>query len=119
MVVQKTINNLKGGSKDEKTAVASGGAVLVVIILLLGYGLWFASNIKRGGQFNTTIESRPQNGFLPPAVRDAERVLQNTMRRDSEELRELRDTAVDIPLTLQNGGGEEDAFNLPNVQSNF
>ncbi len=113
MVVQKTINNLKDRPKDEKTAVAGGVATLVVILLLIGYGIWFVSNIKRGGDFNTYIESRPQDEFLAPAVRDAERALQNTMRRDSEELRQLRDAAVDAPQFIGGSNESVDPYNSP------
>lgn len=111
MVVQKTINNLKERPRDEKTVVAGGIATLVVTVLLIGYGLWIVSNIKRGGQFNTQIADRPQDVFLAPAVREADRALQNTMRSTSEELRELRNSAVDVPPVLDAPTPNADPFN--------
>ncbi len=119
MVVQKTINNLKERPKDEKTAVATGGAVLVVIVLLFGWGLWFVQNIKKGGSFNTYIGDKPQDRFVAPAVRDAEKSLEGTMRSDSDMLRELRDAGVDVPTQFNSTGGEGDPFNTPAPLESF
>lgn len=116
MVVQKTIDNLKGRPKDEKSAVATGGAAIVVIILLFGWGLWFVQNIKRGGSFNTYIGDKPQDKFVAPAVRDAERALEGTIRSNSDTLRELRDSRTDVPAQFNNSGGELDPFNTPSSE---
>lgn len=113
MVVQKSIDNLKGRPKDEKTAVATGGAVLVMIILLFGWGLWFLQNVKRGGSFNTYIGDKPQDRFVAPAVRDAEKSLERTIRPDSDVLRELRDSRVDVPTQFNDSSGVSDPFNSP------
>ncbi len=113
MVVQKSINNLKERPKDEKTAVATGGAVLVVAILLFGWGLWFVQNIKKGGSFNTYIGDKPQDRFVAPAVREAEKSLETTIRSESDAFRELRDASADIPTQFNNESGESDPFNTP------
>jgi hypothetical protein len=114
MVVQKTINNLKERPKDEKTVVAGGVAVFVVGILLVGYGLWFVSNIKRGGQFNTYVAPKAQDKFLAPDIRDAGRALQDTMRPNEDLLREFRDTTVDAPPPVDSAGEAGDPFNTGN-----
>lgn len=118
MVVQKTINNLKERPKDEKTAVATGGAALVVIILLFGWGLWFVQNIKKGGSFNTYIGDKPQDRFVAPAVRDAEKSLEGTIRSDSDMLRELRDT-TDVPTQFNSTGDVDDPFKTPTPIEGF
>ncbi len=119
MVVQKTINNLKERPKDEKTVVATGGAVLVVVILLFGWGLWFMQNIKKGGSFNTYIGNKPQDRFVAPAVREAEKSLETTIRSDSDAFRELRDSRVDVPTQFNSVGGAEDPFNTPDPIESF
>ncbi len=119
MVVQKSINNLKERPKDEKTAVATGGAAVVVLILLIGWGFWFAHNLKKGGSFNTYIGDKPQDRFVAPAVRDAEKSLEGTMRSNTDILRELRDTSVDIPTLFNNSSGEADPFNTPVSNEGF
>ena len=50
MVVQKVINNLKDGPKEDKIAVASGIAIAVVVILLVAWAIFFFPNIQEGGQ---------------------------------------------------------------------
>ncbi len=58
MVVQKAINNLKEGPKEDKVAVAGGIAVSVVAVLLIAWAIFFFRSIQ-GGTSNTTDESRP------------------------------------------------------------
>ncbi len=118
MVVQKTINNLKERPKDEKTVVATGGAVFVVIILLIGWGLWFAHNIRTGGSFNTYVGDKPQDRFVAPAIRESEKSLEGTIRSDSDMLRELRESTVEVP-TQFNNTGEADPFNTPASNEGF
>ena len=113
MVVQKSIDNLKERPKDEKTAVATGGAAIVVLILLIGWGFWFAHNMRQGGSFNTYIGDKPQDKFVAPAVRAAEKSLEGTMRSNTDILRELRDSSVDVPTQFESSGADGDPFNTP------
>jgi len=47
MVLQKTVENLKGRPKDERKAVAGSAAMLIVAILLVGWAILFFKKIKR------------------------------------------------------------------------
>ncbi len=111
MVVQKTIDNLKERPKDEKTAVAGGIAVVVVAVLLFAWGLWFVSNLKRGGEFNTFVGGK-QDIFMNDAIRGAQKLLQDNNQPASEQMRELRDASVEVtPVEAPVDTG--DAFNIP------
>lgn len=119
MVVQKTINNLKERPKDEKTAVATGAAVFVVAVLLFFWGLWFVQKAKRGGEFDTYIGTK-QDVFLTPAVREAEKVLQDTMRPNDDLLRDLRESSIETsPDQNPDIPSESNIFSVPESESNF
>jgi hypothetical protein len=113
MVVQKAIDNLKGRPKEDKNAVATGFAVVVVSILLFAWGLWFVSNMKRGGEFDTFISSQ-QESLVPSYLKEADEVLRNSARRKEDSLRELRYTNVKEPANNSTDGAtEEDVFSEP------
>ena len=111
MVVQKTLDNLKERPKDEKTAVATGISVVVVAILLIGWGFWFVSNLKRGGEFNTFIGST-QEQYLPQHLQGANEKLQDLLQPTTDSLRELRDRAVNVDVQQPLDGGTQTNENL-------
>ena len=118
MVVQKTIDNLKGRPKDEKTAVASSVAVAVVAVLLLGWGFWFVHNLKRGGQFNTFIGTTQQE-FNPAVIKDVQKQMEGFMQKNTDPTRDLRDAAAaeQVPATLPSSEPSGDQFNVPDNES--
>lgn len=101
MVIQKSIDNLKGRPKEERTAVAGGIAVGVIIILLIGWSFWFIKKIQRN-QFDT-FESSRQDEFNFSSVRAAQKEIERSFQYTTEELRALRDAAVNsqVPTTQQ------------------
>lgn len=69
MVVQKTIDNLKQGPKEDKVAVAGGIAISVVAILLIAWALFFFRNIQR--VVPTNVSGEVQIAPDAPSVTDA------------------------------------------------
>lgn len=92
MVVQKTIDNLKDKSKDEKKAVASGIAIGVVIILLVGWGFLFVKKMQRGGDLD--LGSGRQAEFNFSSVKEAQEQLKQNFQATGDELRAIRDSAI-------------------------
>ena len=89
MAIQKTIDDLKEKSKDEKKAIAGGIAFMLVVVLFLGWAFFFFKKIQRG-QETPQLGGGVQDEFVPSAVRDA----QNALLKDTsniDELRALRD----------------------------
>ena len=54
MAVQKTIDNLKDGPKEDKVAVAGGIAVAVVVVLFAAWAIFFFRGIA------STVNQAPQ-----------------------------------------------------------
>ncbi|MDB5238128.1 MAG: hypothetical protein JWM46_398 [Candidatus Kaiserbacteria bacterium] len=54
MVVQRTINNLKERSKDERKAVASAIAIGIIVILFLGWVILFFHRIRDAAPVDNT-----------------------------------------------------------------
>ena len=75
MVIQKAVNNLKEGPKEDKVAVASGIAMSVVIILLVGWAFFFLRNLARNSH-DIRLEASPQDSFNFPGVSEAQKALQ-------------------------------------------
>lgn len=75
MVIQKAVNNLKEGPKEDKVAVASGIAISVVVVLLVAWAIFFfrglakdSQNVQLGGlqdQFNpSSFEAGQSQGSV-------------------------------------------------------
>lgn len=113
MVVQKTIDNLKERPKEERTTVAAGIAVVVVIVLMFGWGFWFIKKIQRGEEVKSFFAPRQNELTLPNAL-DTKAVIQAQVRDSAEQLRSLRDAAVNVPpvaepsLEGEGFGGQEE-----------
>ena len=99
MVVQKTINNLKGRPDEEKQAVASGAAIGFVIILLIAWGFFFAKKIQNGGAQG--LGGGAQDEFNFKSVREAQQQLKQTYGDTTEEFKQIRDSAVTNSLPGQ------------------
>ena len=120
MVVQKAINNLKEGPRDDKVAVASGIAIAVVVILLAGWAIFFFRSIQRGTQ-EVNLSGGAQDQFNFSGVREAQEQLQQTYSNTTEELRKIRDDAAASQMQFQQQntmqetqGGGDDQFSPSN-----
>src|SRR3989344_4510199 len=93
MVVQKAINNLKEGPKDDKVAVAGGIAVSIVIILLAAWAIFFFRSIAKGNQ-QVELGGGAQDEFNFSNVKDAQEQLKQQYASSTDEYRQLREDAA-------------------------
>ena len=100
MVVQKAINNLKEGPKEDKVAVASGIAISVVAVLLVAWAIYFFHNIQKGSQ-EVNLSGGAQDQFNFSSVKDAQQQLQQAYSNTADDLRKLRDDAVSAQMQFQ------------------
>ena|SRR3989344_3648636 len=100
MVVQKAIDNLKGGPKEDKVAVASGIAIGVVVVLMIAWAIFFFRNIQRGVQ-EVDLSGGAQDQFNFAGVKEAQQQLKETYLNTTEELRQLREDAAAAQLQFQ------------------
>jgi|SRR3989338_2231904 len=121
MVVQKAIDNLKSGPKDDKVAVASGIAISVVLILLAAWGIFFLRNIKNNAD-QLNLGGGAQDEFNFSSVKEAQAKLKQEYSNSTEEFQQLRDAAASqqMQLELQQGveqsqGGGVDQFGTQNT----
>lgn len=89
MVLEKTVDNLKDRSKDERQVVAGGIAVTVVVVLLVGWAVIFFKRIQSGSQ-QVNFESGAQEEFNFSATREAQQAIQNSQGTGGEDLSRLR-----------------------------
>ena len=93
MVVQKAINNLKDGPKDDKVAVASGIAISVVVVLLAAWAIFFFRGIqKNANQLN--LSGGAQDEFNFSSVKEAQEKLKQEYSNTAEEFMQLRNDAA-------------------------
>src|SRR3989344_4155465 len=121
MVVQKAINNLKAGPKDDKVAVASGIAISVVVILLAAWAIFFFRNIQKGSQ-QLNLSGGAQDEFNFSSVKEAQQQLQQQYSDSTEDFQQLRNDAASqqMQLELQTGiqetqGSGSNQFGSPNT----
>lgn len=89
MVLQKTVDNLKDRSKDERQVVAGGIAITVVIVLLVGWAVIFFKRVQ-SGSLETNFDSGAQSEFNFSATREAQQAIQSSQGSGSEDLSRLR-----------------------------
>ena len=107
MVVQKTLENLKDKSHDEKKVVASGIAIAVVIILFVGWGFLFLRKIQ-DGTFEPSDSAVPRDQLGGQVASQVE--LDAIYRSSLDELRALRESSAQnqVPTnTTQSADGSD------------
>ena len=120
MVVQKAINNLKAGPKEDKVAVASGIAVSVVVVLLVAWSIFFFRSIARGTQ-QLNLSGGAQDQFNFSGVKEAQQQLQQQFASSTEDYLQVRNDAAARQLqsqqqmdVQQTQGTGADQFGSPN-----
>lgn len=113
--MQKTIDNLKDRSKDERQVVAGGIALTVVVVLLVAWAVLFFKRVQSGAQ-DINLDSGAQNEFNFTATRQAQQAIESYDGQSAEDLARLRDDAAaaqlrgDQQIYLQEIGAEPDQF---------
>ena len=94
MVVQKAINNLKQGPKDDKVAVARGISIsAVVVVLLAAWAIFFFRGVqKNANQLN--LSGGAQDEFNFSSVKEAQEKLKQEYSNTAEECMQLRNDAA-------------------------
>jgi hypothetical protein len=121
MVVQKAINNLKDGPKEDKVAVASGIAISVVVVLLAGWAIFFFRNIARNAQ-GVNLGGGVQSQFNFQSVTQAQQQLQQQYGSGSNntDLQEIQaqsaagQTGQMQTVPMQDQGQTTNQFSAPN-----
>ena len=104
MVVQKAINNLKDGPKDDKVAVASGIAIYVVVVLLAAWAIFFFRGIqKNANQLN--LSGGAQDEFNFSSVKEAQEKLKQEYSNTADEFLQLRNEAASQEMQFQQQTG--------------
>ena len=104
MVVQKAINNLKEGSKDDKVAVASGIAISVVVVLLAAWAIFFFRGVqKNANQLN--LGGGAQDEFNFSSVKEAQEKLKQEYSNTADEFLQLRNEAASQEMQFQQQTG--------------
>ncbi len=121
MVVQKTINNLKEGPKEDKVAVAGGIAISIVAVLLVAWAIFFFRNIAKGNQ-QLNLSGGAQDQFNFSSVKEAQQQLQQQYSSSTEEYQQLPNDAVSQQMQFQQQtgvqetqGGGTDQFGTQNT----
>ncbi len=103
MVVQKTLNNLKDRSHEDKKAVATGIAISVVVLLIIAWGFLFIRKMQRSDLSSLQNAAVPSDQFNMNLIRDTERELSNQYDTSGDDLREMRDTAAQNSANIETG----------------
>ena len=99
MVVQKTIDNLKNGPKEDKVAVASGVAVTVVVVLLVCWAIFFFRGLRNNKNINF---SGAQDQFNFQNVKDAQQQIQQQLTSSSQsDMQAVHDESAGGQLQIQ------------------
>lgn len=119
MVVQKTIDNIKGKPHEEQRAVAGGIAIAVVVILLIGWAFIFLRNIQSGGPIPTLQGAAvPEDQLNTQFIQQTQQQINQYYQSSQEQLRQIRDdsagqgTGVDAGLGVT-PNGEDGGFGAP------
>lgn len=107
MVVQKAINNLKQGPKDDKVAVASGIAISVVVVLLAAWAIFFFRNIQKNSQ-QLNLSGGAQDEFNFSSVKEAQEKLKQEYLNSTEDLQQLRNDAASQQMQFQQQTGVQE-----------
>jgi hypothetical protein len=102
MVVQKSLDSLKGRPHDEKKAVAGGIAIAVVVVLLIAWGFLFLRNIKKGAPASLENGAVPTDQFNMDLIKSAAQQVSNGYS-DTQDLRDVRDTAAENNAAANTG----------------
>ena len=113
--MQKAIDNLKAGPKEDKVAVASGIAVSVVVVLLAAWAIYFFHNLQRVPQ-SLDLSGGAQDQFNFTNITEAQKQLQQEFGNQSQELRNIQQQSADggnggqmqtQPMQVQGAGGDQ------------
>lgn len=107
MVVQKTIDNLKQGPKEDKVAVASGIAITVVVVLLVVWAFFFFRSIQKGSQ-QLNLTGGAQDEFNFSSVKQAQEQLKQQFSNSTEDFQQIRDAAVSQQMQFQQQTGVQE-----------
>jgi hypothetical protein len=97
VVLQKAIDKAKAQEPEDKKLIAGGIAAMVVVILVVAWGLLFLKKIQRGVQ-TVDLSAGAQDEFNFTSVREAQRAIQDSFQYTDEELRTVRDSAIERQL---------------------
>jgi hypothetical protein len=87
-VVQKAINNLKEGPKEDKVVVAGGIAITVVVILLVVWAFLFLRSIRNNSE-QLNLGGGAQEDFYFSNTKEAQAQLQGQFD-NTDELEDIR-----------------------------
>ena len=93
MALDKAVDSLKKGSKEDKVAIASGISITVVVMLLVGWAILFFHKIQNGTQ-QVQLSGGVQDQFNFTSVKEAQQQLQDTYNNVNQDLQDLRNQAV-------------------------
>ena len=88
MAVQKAIDTLKQGPKEDKVAVASGIAISVVVVLLIAWAILFFRGIAKGSHEINLSGAQDQFNFS--GVKEAQEQLKQQYSDSTEEFQRIR-----------------------------
>lgn len=94
MVVQKTLDDIRGRPHEEKKVVAGGIAIGLVVILMIGWGFLFLRKIQRGAIPTLEGSAVPADQFDAAFLRRTQDEIRGLYNDSASQLRELRDNAA-------------------------
>lgn len=97
VVLQKAIDKAKAQEPEDKKVIAGGIAAAVVVILVVAWGFLFIKKLQRGVE-TVDLSAGAQDEFNFTSVREAQRAIQDTFQYTDEELRTVRDSAIERQL---------------------
>lgn len=91
-MVQKTLNDLKEGPKEDKVVVAGGIAITVVILLLVMWVVFFLRGIRNNSQ-DLNLTGGAGEDFYFSSTKDAQAQLQGQLT-NTDELNDIRERSA-------------------------